>query len=380
MTRASLWHYRALHVLVAAGVAVAVAVLAGALLVGVSVRASLRELALQRLGATDLAVSTLTSFSQRLGDGMAVAAPDTVRATVGLIAVPGTVTHTASGRVAARVQIYGIDDAFWAFHGVAHVPLSGRESALSESLASELGAANGDALVLRVSGPKDIPLGTLQGRRDDGGTRIRVTLTRTLAADRLGEFSLVPGQAPMPVVFVPLSLLQRELTLSGRVNTILVQQTSREGAPDASIAPVDAVQRAWLASATLPDHGLRIRRVPGDRVMALEGLGGYISPDIGERVLDTLARLQRPGVPALTYVANGIRIGDRETPYSTVTAIDIDGYSRLSVPVGPPAPGADAISEGDPQVRGSLQVNVGRGGVRVGRVQVDGGRTQSPSP
>ena len=124
---------------------------------------------------------------------MVVAAPDTVRATVGLIAVPGTVTHTASGRVAARVQIYGVDDAFWAFHGVAHVPLSGRESALSESLASELGAANGDALVLRVSGPKDIPLGTLQGRRDDGGTRIRVTLTRTLAADRLGEFSLVAG-------------------------------------------------------------------------------------------------------------------------------------------------------------------------------------------
>ena len=390
MTRASLWHYRALHVLVAAGVAVAVAVLAGALLVGVSVRASLRDLALQRLGATDLAVSTPTSFSQRLGGGMAVAAPDTVRATAGLIAVPGTVTHTTSGRVAAKVQIYGIDDAFWAFHGVANVPLSGRESALSESLAAELGAASGDALVLRVSGPQDIPLGTLQGRRDDGGTRVRVTLARTLAADRLGEFSLVPGQAPVPVVFVPLGLLQRELTLSGRVNTILVQQTAREGAPDASIAPVDAIQRAWLASAALPDHGLRIRRVPGDRVMALEGLGGYISPDIGERVLDTLTRLQRPGVPALTYVANGIRIGDRVTPYSTVSAIDVDGYSRLSVPVGPPAPGADAMSEGDALVRGSLQVNVGRGGVRVGRVQVteaersrtsrDRGPTKSRTP
>ena len=57
---------------------------------------------------------------------MVVAAPDTVRATVGLIAVTGTVTHTASGRVAARVQIYGIDDAFWAFIAWRHVPLSGR--------------------------------------------------------------------------------------------------------------------------------------------------------------------------------------------------------------------------------------------------------------
>jgi len=370
MTRASLWHYRALHVLVAAGVAVAVAVLAGALLVGVSVRSSLRDLALQRLGGTDLAVSTLTGFSQRLGSAMVVAAPDTVRATVGLIAVQGTVTHTGSGRVAARVQVYGVDEAFWPFHGAGPVALSGRESALSDSLAAELGAASGDALVLRVSGPSDIPLGTLQGRRDDAGTRIRVTMSRTLPAERMGEFSLVPGQSPVPVVFVPLSLLQRELKLPGRVNTILVQHTARDGAPDVSAAPVDAVQRAWLASASLPDHGLRIRRVPGDRVMALEGLGGYISPDVAERVLGALARLQRPGVPALTYVANGIRIGDRVTPYSTVTAIDIDGYSRLSVPAGPPAPGADAMSDGDPLVRGSLEVRVGRGGVRVGRVQV----------
>ena len=74
-------------------------------------------------------------------------------------------------------------------------------------------------------------------------------------------------------------------------------------------APVEAVQRAWLAGAALPDHGVRIRRVPGDRVMALEGLGGYINPDVVARVLGALNRLQRPGVPALTYVANAIRIG-----------------------------------------------------------------------
>ena len=48
---ASLRHYRGLHALVIGGVAVAVAVLAGALLVGSSVRASLRDLALLRLGA-----------------------------------------------------------------------------------------------------------------------------------------------------------------------------------------------------------------------------------------------------------------------------------------------------------------------------------------
>jgi ABC-type lipoprotein release transport system permease subunit len=63
-----------------------------------------------------------------------------------------------------------------------------------------------------------------------------------------------------------------------------------------------------------------------------------------------------------------------------VTAIDIDGYSRLSVPVGPPAPDTDGMIDGDPLVRGSLEVRVGRGGVRVGRVQVaEAGRRAPPA-
>jgi putative ABC transport system permease protein len=370
-TRASLWHYRHLHLLVTAGVAIAVAVLAGAVLVGDSVRASLRDLALQRLGRTDLAVATATSFSGRLGAAMTIAAPDSVAQTASLVAVVGTVTHGTSGRVVSGVQLYGVDDAFWAFHGVPAVPLSGREAALSRSLAADLGAAEGDAVIVRASVPSDIPLATLQGRRDQGAARIRVTMARALGPERMGNFSLQPAQGPVAALFVPLSLLQRELKLPGRVNTILVSHALRAGTPESASAPIESVQRAWLAGAALPDHGVRIRRVPGDRVMALEGLGGYIPEEVVSRVLATLARVQRPGIPALTYVANTIRIADRLIPYSTVTAIDVDGYSRLSVPTGPPAPGAGPMHEDDTPVRGSLHVNVGRGGVRVGRVEMN---------
>ncbi|MCC7032446.1 MAG: FtsX-like permease family protein [Acidobacteria bacterium] len=370
MTRASLWHYRAIHALVAVGIAVAVAVLAGALLVGASVRASLRDLALQRLGAADIAISTATSVSARLGAAMVMAAPDVIRQAASLVATTGTAAHADSGRTASRVQVYGVDEAFWAFHGVQPVTLSAREAAISEGLARELGASDGDAIVLRVSGPSEIPLGTLQGRRDDGGARLRVTVARALGAARMGEFSLVPGQGPVHAVFVPLALLQRALNMPARVNTTLLQLAPRDGSATPATVPLAAVTRAWLASASLPDHGLRVRRVPGDRVMALEGLGGFISPDVVARVQQALARVNRPGVPALTYVANAIRIGDRTTPYSTVTAVDVDGYNRLSVPTGPPAPGTDAMSDGDPLVRGALEVRVGRGGTRVGRVQV----------
>ena len=67
---ASLKHFRGLHALVIAGIAVAVAVLAGALLVGSSVRASLRDLALARLGATELVLSSTGFFRAALADDL----------------------------------------------------------------------------------------------------------------------------------------------------------------------------------------------------------------------------------------------------------------------------------------------------------------------
>lgn len=380
LARASLWYYRRRHVVTAAAVAVAVSVLAGSWLVGASVEASLRELALQRLGATDLAIETPTTFAGRLGAAMAIAAPDTIAGTASLIAVTGTVSHAATGRVATHVRIYGVDESFWRFHGVSPVTLTGSETAISEALARALGVADGDALSILVHAPADVPLSTLAGRRDEIGTRVTVTTVRTLGSSRLGEFALQPEAGPIAAVFVPLSLLQRELKIPGRVNTILVQQARRTAESNPGRPPIDAVQRAWLAGAALPDFGVRIRRVPGDRVMALEGLGGYIDPAVATRVQGTLSRLQRPSVPALTYLVTAIRVGDRSIPYSAVSAIDIDAYNRLSVPAGPPAPGADEMSTGDPLVRGSLEIRVGRGGARVGRVQVTEAERRSPRP
>ena len=80
---ASLRHYRGLHALVVAGVAVAVAVLAGALLVGSSVRQSLRELAVARLGSTEIVVSSTTFVREGLADGTERRADSRRRATAG---------------------------------------------------------------------------------------------------------------------------------------------------------------------------------------------------------------------------------------------------------------------------------------------------------
>ena len=63
-------YYWRTNVAVVLGVATAVAVLAGALLVGDSVRGSLRDLVLQRLGRTDRVIVSSGFFREALADDL----------------------------------------------------------------------------------------------------------------------------------------------------------------------------------------------------------------------------------------------------------------------------------------------------------------------
>ena len=93
--RSAAYHWRT-NLAVILGVAAAVAVLAGALLVGDSVRGSLRDIALGRLGRTDHVVTSAGFFDSRLA--VSLAAQPGVTATATLIVASGFVTNEASGR------------------------------------------------------------------------------------------------------------------------------------------------------------------------------------------------------------------------------------------------------------------------------------------
>src|SRR4029453_10872226 len=148
LTRASLSHYLPTNIMVGVGTAAAVAVLAGALLVGASVRDSLREPALGRLGATDVVVTSQTFFRRALADSVSFdSAP--VQGAAPLIVAAAAVVHDESKRTAGRVVGYGINERFASLHGVAGLTVSGRDALISRALADELGAQAGQGLTIR---------------------------------------------------------------------------------------------------------------------------------------------------------------------------------------------------------------------------------------
>src|SRR5262245_16176302 len=153
----SLTHYWRSNLAVIAGSAIAVSVLAGAFMVGDSVRASLRDLLLRRLGNTHSVIASSSFFTEKLAASFDNSCP--------LISLEGLVTN--GDRRASEVAVYGVDERFWRFHALSGEPVSGRTAMLSEAVASEIGAKPGDSIIVRVEKPSAIPAESLHGRKED---------------------------------------------------------------------------------------------------------------------------------------------------------------------------------------------------------------------
>ena len=313
-------YYWRSNLAVVLGVATAVAVLAGALLVGDSVRGSLRDLVLGRLGKTDVIVASPTFFREQLADDIRTHEGFAPRfsAIAPLVVAQGFVSGQESGRTAGDVRVYGVDDRFWRFHDVMGVAGPGdREAFLSPALASRIGAKESDAVLVRVQRPTDVPLETLHGRRENLGRTMRLTVRRVLPASSLGEFALEAKQGEVLAVFVPLSRMQQDLEIEGRVNAMLV--SAKEGTTGSRAAIESMVrQRTQLA-----DLGLSVKAVESQGALSVGSSAGVVDEAHAAAVNEALAANGSKGKTLFTYLANTMRVGDREVPYSLVTALEI---------------------------------------------------------
>ncbi|MFY9610983.1 MAG: FtsX-like permease family protein [Blastocatellia bacterium] len=311
------------------GVATAVAVLAGALLVGDSVRGSLRDLFVQRLGKTDQVIASTNFFREKLADelqgdsrfvkGFSGACP--------LIVLNGLVTVERSGRRASGVQVYGVDDRFFQFHQVEVKTPNEREVLLSPGLTRELGTGPGQTVLLRIEKPSAIPAGSLHGRKEDLGRTIRLTSRESPTRSQLGEFSLRPGQGPVRAVFVSVGRLQKDLEQPGKVNTILVAEKS-SGNEQATISAAGLAE-IIKAAISLDDLGIKLRVLDKQRGIALESESAIISDALYANAVDTAGKANLTVVPILSYLANAIRVGQREVPYSVVAAVNAETFDAI---------------------------------------------------
>ncbi len=333
LVAASLLHHGRINLAVACGVAVAAAVLTGALLVGDSMRGSLRRLTLDRLGRIDEVLLADRFFRAKLADELA-AEPGFSRcaaAAVPLILLRGSVENAdpQSPARANQVNLIGSDGRFWQLGSKAtpavHLP-GRREIVLNRPLARQLGVGVGDAVIVHLPKPAAIPAESTLGQRRDTILGQRLTVCDIIPAEGLGRFALRPNQQEPRNAYVSLAALQSRLGKDERVNALAVAGRSVDAIP----APQDHESLQSLLRPTLADYGLSLERTArGYLNLTSDRL---ILPSALERAISDHFRGEAAGVqPVLVYLANQIAIGPHTIPYSTVAALDF----TAAEPLGP---------------------------------------------
>ncbi|MBX9581997.1 MAG: ABC transporter permease, partial [Gemmataceae bacterium] len=326
------YHWRA-DLAVLLGVAVGSAVLTGALLVGDSLRGSLRARAERQLNDLD----AVAVFRRPVRAGIANGLPG--RTTPALL-LQGSARRVRAGDdpdapSLGRVTVVGMDRralrpgatlayAFWGTDGGA---------AAGRRVVERLGLRSGDGLRLGLPPFSDVPRSSLLARRAlaDVTAGVSLPVAAFLAPhEPLNDFNLSADPAAPLNVFVALPALSAALDEPGgrgrgdppvRANALF--------SSGATVADLNAALRDRL---TLADYGLRVR-VPksGKGYVAVEPEGLLMDEPTARAVEAAAADLRTRAEPTLVYLVNSIRHDGKEIPYSVVAALN----PAAAPPLGP---------------------------------------------
>ena len=325
------------HLGVLLGATLGSAILIGALLVGDSVRGSLRDLALARLGKIEAAMAT--------GDRLFRAELATNLKAAPVLALPGKANSADGARRANRVHVLGVDENFWKLAEQArpftNVPPD--SVVLNEALAEQLAAKPGDEVLLRVNKVSALSQDVALTTRDGQSAALRLKVHAIASRAQLGRFSLQANQVAPFNAFVPLGLLQDKTAAAGRANVVTTSRAVRlpeqqrqararnsllrplinlglvQATPIMTLAETEAALFAnqllpanWLLS----DAQLSLRPLTNSPALELRTDRIFLDPPAVRAALAVDTNAQ----PVLTYLATLLRAGTNATAYPMVTA------------------------------------------------------------
>ena len=310
----SLKHFWQIHVIVALCTAVATGVLAGALIVGDSVRGSLLNLTTERLGTIQHAL---------LGDHFFQ--PDLLSREnkVPTILRNGTVVVPQTQARASKVNILGVTDNFFTFWETDAPNLNKPEGqpfnaiVINEALQNELNVQVGDTLLVNMSQAANIHPEFLLGERDAAKAiqSLRMVISDIIPTENFGRFSLQANQSLPFNAFISLPILQSVLGQDNKVNVVFTADTNALSADDLTL--------------TLSALDLNIKA--DENHLDIQSDQYLLKPILSETTLTVASENRIPTLPTLTYLANTITADDKTIPYSTIVALPTaaDGFAEL---------------------------------------------------
>jgi len=325
---------------VLAATAIAAAVLTGALMVGDSVRHSLRALAIKRLGPVDHALTAGGFFpavlARRISHQPGFAGR--FRRCAAAIIVRGGASDESESRRTAGVQIMAAD---------AWIDVPPGQCIINGELADRLGIdAPGRTVLLSVPLADDVPRDSTLARRaaEDVTSGMRLTVMRIARQPGMESmFSLAGGQRVAPVVWANLPELQNAVGQDGRANVLLVESRPEGASADASAH----LKQLLKGAATLEDYGLSVSAGNDGREIVINARSTYIPPAV-EAAAERAAAGQFPLRKVSVYLINNVvrlarPAGTADAASATMPATRPEGQTVIHYAV---AAGISSLEEG----------------------------------
>ena len=309
LVKRSLQFYAKLHLGTVAGAIVASAVLVGALGVGDSVRGSLKQMALARLGSVEFAlVSNDRIFRASLAEDLQQSIG---REIAGAMVVLGTASSDGGAARANRVNVLGVEDDFWtlALQPEDIGTIESGQVVLNEPLAKQLAVSVGDSVLFRVPKPSNLSRDAPLSPEEDTSVAMRFTVQRIVSDVAFGRFSLHASQVPPFNAFVNRAYLQERIEQEGGANLMLV------GPGDEQVG-AESLMTSLRSHWTLPDAQLELREHSNGSDLELRSSRVFLD----EVIVDAVNSVESNGVGIMTYFVNSLETGERLNPYSMVTA------------------------------------------------------------
>lgn len=354
--RTLIYHWRT-NLAVLLGVVAGTAVVGGALVVGDSVRGSLRDMTLVRLGRIDHVLTGPRFVREALAAELADLPEFRSRfsAAAPAIVLPGSLEKPGPDSIhvlarAGNVQLYGVDLRFWDLTDHADVPPPQEdEILLSQRLARQMSVGAGDAVVLSVELPSDIPRDSLLGKRDEAAVQVPLTVKAVLPeSSGIGRLGLHPDQQLPANAFVALATLQDRLGLSSRrasrkdprelparVNALFVKARDLQDGPG-SQAPIAAQELNHLLARVwkLDDFHLRVVTDSTIPCLSLESERMILDRTVVAATEKVARELRLRTSPAMVYIANEMSVVAWAGEGRAVPEAGRPAYSRYSVVAG----------------------------------------------
>lgn len=375
----SIWHYRRISLVVILAVAISTAVIGGSLIVGDSIRFSLKRMTQQRLGQITHVLHSGIFFREDLASDVQNhlpedAQPEAATEIQDAVVVPamlltGSIERKQSEDELLRVgsvSVVGVTNQGWNLLDNGGVSAAeGRSVVLGYRTAKELKAKPGDEVSLWMEIPSSIPRDSLLGERSEVTTELVLEVTAILPEDiGASRFDLNPGQQLPFNAFVDLATVQERLGLQkveisrrnkiakpARVNALLAgfsstspaTETNREAAvqrqseTDANMQKLDNIDQLFSQHITLKDIGVSIRENEARNFLSVETDRMILDEPTSDTVQAAAAELGLQSAPAVIYLLNEIyatdrtNVDDRYSMYSIIAGID----PNQAKPLGP---------------------------------------------